>query len=72
MAGPTIEWLEPKLPDILKNGSGSLGGFAAGEGAPEGSRLELGSADSCSFSGVSSFFFFFPPFALVFVLCLIA
>uniref|UniRef100_A0A8C2WV07 Oxysterol-binding protein n=1 Tax=Cyclopterus lumpus TaxID=8103 RepID=A0A8C2WV07_CYCLU len=31
LGGPTIEWLEPKLPDILKNGSGSLGSFATGE-----------------------------------------
>lgn len=52
MAGPTIEWLEPKLPDILKNGSSSLGSFTTGEGALEGSQLELSSPESCSFSGV--------------------
>lgn len=52
MAGPTIEWLEPKLPDILKNGSSSLGSFTTGEGPLEGSRLELSSPESCSFSGV--------------------
>jgi len=46
-AGPTIEWLEPKLPDILKNGSGSLG-----EDPLEGGGLELSSPESCSFSGV--------------------
>lgn len=51
-AGPTIEWLEPKLPDILKNGSSSLGSFTTGEGPLEGSRLELSSPESCSFSGV--------------------
>ena len=51
-AGPTIEWLEPKLPDILKNGSSSLGSFAAGDVTLEGSRLELSSPESCSFSGV--------------------
>lgn len=50
--GPTIEWLEPKLPDILKNGSGSLGSFAPGGGPLEGSGLELSSPESCSFSGV--------------------
>uniref|UniRef100_A0A8C4IWA2 Oxysterol-binding protein n=1 Tax=Dicentrarchus labrax TaxID=13489 RepID=A0A8C4IWA2_DICLA len=51
LGGPTIEWLEPKLPDILKNGSSSLGSFTTGEGALEGSRLELSSPESCSFSG---------------------
>ena len=50
--GPTIEWLEPKLPDLLKNGSSSMGSFTAGEGQLEGSGLELSSPDSCSFSGV--------------------
>ncbi|KAM3857214.1 oxysterol-binding protein-related protein 11-like [Diretmus argenteus] len=51
MAGPTIEWLEPKLPDILKNGSSSLTSFVTGEGQLEGSRLELSTPESCSFSG---------------------
>ncbi|XP_063322760.1 oxysterol-binding protein-related protein 11-like [Pelmatolapia mariae] len=51
LGGPTIEWLEPKLPDILKNGSSSLGSFATGEGPLEGNRLELSSPESCSFSG---------------------
>uniref|UniRef100_A0A8C2WQT8 Oxysterol-binding protein n=1 Tax=Cyclopterus lumpus TaxID=8103 RepID=A0A8C2WQT8_CYCLU len=51
LGGPTIEWLEPKLPDILKNGSGSLGSFATGEGPLEGGGLELSSPESCSFSG---------------------
>ncbi|XP_070711486.1 oxysterol-binding protein-related protein 11 [Pempheris klunzingeri] len=51
LGGPTIEWLEPKLPDILKNGSSSLGTFTTGEGALEGSQLELSSPESCSFSG---------------------
>uniref|UniRef100_A0A8D3ADE9 Oxysterol-binding protein n=1 Tax=Scophthalmus maximus TaxID=52904 RepID=A0A8D3ADE9_SCOMX len=51
LGGPTIEWLEPKLPDILKNGSSSLGSFATGEGPLEGSCLELSSPESCSFSG---------------------
>ncbi|KAK2857081.1 hypothetical protein Q5P01_005816 [Channa striata] len=51
LGGPTIEWLEPKLPDILKNGSSPLGNFATGEGPLEGSQLELSSPESCSFSG---------------------
>ncbi|XP_061571577.1 oxysterol-binding protein-related protein 11-like [Cololabis saira] len=53
LGGPTIEWLGPKLPDILKNGSSSLGSFTAGEGdgEGEGSRLQLSTPDSCSFSG---------------------
>uniref|UniRef100_A0A1A7X6Q4 Oxysterol-binding protein n=1 Tax=Iconisemion striatum TaxID=60296 RepID=A0A1A7X6Q4_9TELE len=50
-AGPTIEWLEPKLPDILKNGSSSLGSFTTEEGQLEGGRLELSSPESCNFSG---------------------
>lgn len=51
MAGPTIEWLEPKLPNILKNGGGSMGSFTTEEPL-EGSRLELSTPESCSFSGV--------------------
>ncbi|XP_018516679.1 oxysterol-binding protein-related protein 11 [Lates calcarifer] len=51
LGGPTIEWLEPKLPDILKNGSSSLGSFTTEGGPLEGSRLELSSPESCSFSG---------------------
>ncbi|XP_013887065.1 oxysterol-binding protein-related protein 11 isoform X2 [Austrofundulus limnaeus] len=51
-AGPTIEWLEPKLPDILKNGGSSLGSFTTGgEGLLEGEQLELSTPESCSFSG---------------------
>uniref|UniRef100_A0A3Q1IME5 Oxysterol-binding protein n=1 Tax=Anabas testudineus TaxID=64144 RepID=A0A3Q1IME5_ANATE len=51
LGGPTIEWLEPKLPDILKNGSSSLGSFTTGEGPLEGGHLELSTPESCSFSG---------------------
>lgn len=52
-AGPTIEWLEPKLPDILKNGSSSLGSFTTGgEGLLEPEQLDLSTPESCSFSGV--------------------
>ncbi|RVE75225.1 hypothetical protein OJAV_G00014720 [Oryzias javanicus] len=50
LGGPTIEWLEPKVPDILKNGSSSLSSFATGEGPLEGAALELNSPESCSFS----------------------
>ncbi|CAL1597835.1 unnamed protein product [Knipowitschia caucasica] len=46
LAGPTIEWLEPKLPELLKNG----GGFPQGEGPLEGPRLELSTPDSSCFS----------------------
>lgn len=52
MAGPTIEWLEPKLPDLLKNGDGSLGSFPTDEGPLEENRLELNSTEFSSFSGV--------------------
>ncbi|XP_068165380.1 oxysterol-binding protein-related protein 11 isoform X2 [Antennarius striatus] len=51
LGGPTIEWLEPKLPDILKNGSSSLSSFTTGEGRLEGQNLELSSPETCSFSG---------------------
>ncbi|KAM9327763.1 oxysterol-binding protein-related protein 11-like isoform 2-T2 [Pholidichthys leucotaenia] len=51
LGGPTIEWLEPKLPDILKNGSSPLGRFTTEEGQLEGERLEMNSPESCSFSG---------------------
>ncbi|XP_011604563.2 oxysterol-binding protein-related protein 11 [Takifugu rubripes] len=51
LGGPTIEWLEPKLPDLLKNGSGSLGSFTTDEGALEGTRLDLNSTEFSSFSG---------------------
>ncbi|XP_017282407.1 oxysterol-binding protein-related protein 11 isoform X2 [Kryptolebias marmoratus] len=52
LGGPTIEWLEPKLPDLLKNGSGSLGSFTTGgEGPLEGEQLELSTPESGSFSG---------------------
>uniref|UniRef100_A0AAY5KRI2 Oxysterol-binding protein n=1 Tax=Esox lucius TaxID=8010 RepID=A0AAY5KRI2_ESOLU len=52
LGGPTIEWLEPKLPDLLKNG-GPRGGFSTGrEGGPsESSLLELSATETNSFSG---------------------
>ncbi|XP_061744976.1 oxysterol-binding protein-related protein 11-like [Nerophis ophidion] len=49
--GSTIEWLEPKLPDILKNGSNFLGSLTTGEGLVEDGQLELCSPESFSFSG---------------------
>ncbi|KAJ3584355.1 hypothetical protein NHX12_014850 [Muraenolepis orangiensis] len=53
LAGPNVEWLEPKMADLLKNGGGgSLGGFSTGgDGLQEEGRLELSSPESCSFSG---------------------
>ncbi|CAL8288565.1 unnamed protein product [Lota lota] len=53
LAGPNVEWLEPKMADILKNGGsgGSLGGFSTNDGLQEESRLELSTPESCSFSG---------------------
>ncbi|XP_029927583.1 oxysterol-binding protein-related protein 11 isoform X2 [Myripristis murdjan] len=51
LGGPNIEWLEPKLPDILKNGSSSLTSFTTGEGTLEGNRLEFSTPESSSFSG---------------------
>ncbi|MEQ2183960.1 hypothetical protein GOODEAATRI_003232 [Goodea atripinnis] len=50
LGGPTIEWLEPKVPDILKNGSSSLSDFTTGEAPLEGGHLELSPPDSASFS----------------------
>ncbi|KAL1021887.1 hypothetical protein UPYG_G00019320 [Umbra pygmaea] len=52
LGGPTIEWLEPKLPDLLKNG-GPLDGFStSGEGEPlEGSHLKLSAPETNSFLG---------------------
>ncbi|XP_024299754.1 oxysterol-binding protein-related protein 11 [Oncorhynchus tshawytscha] len=50
LGGPTIEWLEPKLPDILKNG-GPLDSFSTEGGPLEGSLLELSATEPCSFSG---------------------
>ncbi|XP_076008544.1 oxysterol-binding protein-related protein 11-like [Genypterus blacodes] len=51
LGGPTIEWLEPKLPDILKNGSSPLDSFDPGEVPLEGGRLELSTPESSTFSG---------------------
>lgn len=50
--GPTIEWLEPKLPDTLKNGNSSLGSLTTGDIQLEEGHLEVSSPESCSFSGV--------------------
>lgn len=45
LGGPMAEWLEPKLPDLLKNGSG----FPPAESALEGGRLEMSSPESTCF-----------------------
>lgn len=47
--GPAIEWLEPKIPDILKNG-GTLPSITKEDGKTEAlERLEM---DSCDIAGV--------------------
>ncbi|CAL8407109.1 unnamed protein product [Arctogadus glacialis] len=53
LAGPNVEWLEPKMADILKNGGsgGSLGGFSNNDGLQGEGRMELSTPESCSFSG---------------------
>ncbi|KAG5283418.1 hypothetical protein AALO_G00041870 [Alosa alosa] len=51
LGGPTIEWLEPKLPDLLKNG-GSLTSLAKDDaGKTEGAVLEPLEMDSCDAVG---------------------
>lgn len=49
--GPAIEWLEPKLPDILKNG-GTLPSITKDDGKTEGAVLEHLEMDSCDIVGV--------------------
>lgn len=55
-AGPTIEWLEPKLPDLLKNGGSppslSLSLAKDDAGKPDGAVLEPLEMDSCDAVGV--------------------
>lgn len=51
MAGPTIEWLEPKLPDLLKNGT-SLPSLAAADSKTDGGALERITAESQDCVGV--------------------
>ncbi|KPP76314.1 oxysterol-binding protein-related protein 11-like [Scleropages formosus] len=47
---PTIEWLEPKLPDILKNG-GSLPSLPGDSGKAESGELEHMSTEPRDFAG---------------------
>uniref|UniRef100_A0A8B9LU48 Oxysterol-binding protein n=1 Tax=Astyanax mexicanus TaxID=7994 RepID=A0A8B9LU48_ASTMX len=46
LGGPTIEWLEPKLPDILKNG-GTLASITKDDSKMQGTVLEPIEMDSC-------------------------
>lgn len=51
--GSALEWLEPKLPDILKNG-GTLPSITKDDdGKTEGTVLEPLEMDSCDIAGVS-------------------
>ena len=51
-AGPTIEWLEPKLPDILKNGGSPLSSTKDDSSKSEGGAHENLEMDDCSAAGV--------------------
>lgn len=46
LSGPALEWLEPKLPDILKNG-GTLPSITKDDSKTEGAVLEPLEMDSC-------------------------
>lgn len=50
-AGPTIEWLEPKLPDVLKNG-GTLASITKDSSKMQGTAVEPAEMDSCDLVGV--------------------
>ncbi|KAA0715558.1 Oxysterol-binding protein-related protein 11 [Triplophysa tibetana] len=50
LGGPAIEWLEPKIPDILKNG-GTLPSITTEDGKIEGTALERLEMESCDNSG---------------------
>ncbi|XP_066542265.1 oxysterol-binding protein-related protein 11 isoform X2 [Hoplias malabaricus] len=50
LGGPTIEWLEPKLPDILKNG-GTLASITKDSSKTQGTVLEPIEMDSCDIAG---------------------
>ncbi|KAG1937668.1 oxysterol-binding protein-related protein 11 [Pimephales promelas] len=50
LVGPALEWLEPKLPDILKNG-GTLPSITKGDGNTVGTVLEPLEMDSCDIAG---------------------
>ncbi|XP_067265882.1 oxysterol-binding protein-related protein 11 isoform X2 [Chanodichthys erythropterus] len=50
LVGPALEWLEPKLPDILKNG-GTLPSITKDDGKTVGTVLEPLEMDSCDIAG---------------------
>uniref|UniRef100_A0A8C1FYA6 Oxysterol-binding protein n=1 Tax=Cyprinus carpio TaxID=7962 RepID=A0A8C1FYA6_CYPCA len=50
LVGPALEWLEPKLPDILKNG-GTLPSISKDDDKTEGTVLEPLEMDSCDIAG---------------------
>ncbi|KAJ8350616.1 hypothetical protein SKAU_G00257460 [Synaphobranchus kaupii] len=49
LGGPTIEWLGPKLPDILKNGS-ALPCLEGGDGKTDAASLERLETEPCDFA----------------------
>lgn len=49
--GPTIEWLEPKLPDALKNG-GTLATITKDSSKTQDMAVEPAEMDSCDIAGV--------------------
>ncbi|XP_012691945.2 oxysterol-binding protein-related protein 11 [Clupea harengus] len=51
LGGPTIEWLEPKLPDILKNGGSPLSSTKDDSSKSEGGAHENLEMDTCSAAG---------------------
>lgn len=50
LGGPAIEWLEPKIPDILKNG-GTLPSIIKEDGKTEGTAMERFEMDTCDIAG---------------------
>ncbi|XP_058247625.1 oxysterol-binding protein-related protein 11 isoform X3 [Hemibagrus wyckioides] len=50
LGGPTIEWLEPKLPDALKNG-GTLASITKDSTKMQGTAVEPAEMDSCDIAG---------------------
>lgn len=50
-AGPTIEWLEPKLLDPVKNG-GTLASIAKDSSKMQGTAVEPAEMDACDIAGV--------------------
>lgn len=58
-SGPTIEWLEPKLPDALKNG-GTLASITKDSTKMQGTAVEPAEMDSCDIVGVIKALNFIP------------